>query len=65
MRLLCFMSIFVFKLIPKYGQSYGDCKLLEVEEADLLNGYVSTAYWEIGQMLYERKIESGYGDCVV
>lgn len=30
-----------------------------------VNGYVSTAYWEIGQMLHERKIESGYGDRVV
>lgn len=30
-----------------------------------VNGYVSTAYWEIGQMLHERKIESGYGDSVV
>ena len=26
---------------------------------------VSTAYWDIGQMLHERKIESGYGDSVV
>ena len=30
-----------------------------------VNGYVSTAYWEIGQMLHDRKIESGYGDSVV
>lgn len=30
-----------------------------------VNGYVSTAYWEIGQMLHERKVESGYGDRVV
>ena len=30
-----------------------------------VNGYVSTAYWEIGQMLHECKIESGYGDSVV
>ena len=30
-----------------------------------VNGYVSTAYWEIGQMLHKRKIESGYGDSVV
>ena len=35
------------------------------EIARHVNGYVSTAYWEIGQMLYERKIESGYGDSVV
>ena len=26
---------------------------------------VSTAYWDVGQMLHERKIESGYGDSVV
>ena len=32
------------------------------EIARHVNGYVSTAYWEIGQMLHERKIESGYGD---
>ncbi len=35
------------------------------EIARHVNGYVSTAYWEIGQMLLERKIESGYGDSVV
>ena len=35
------------------------------EIARHINGYVSTAYWEIGQMLHERKIESGYGDSVV
>ena len=35
------------------------------EIARHVNGYVSTAYWEIGQMLHERKIESGYGDNVV
>ena len=35
------------------------------EIARHVNGYVSTAYWEIGQILHERKIESGYGDSVV
>ena len=35
------------------------------EIARHVNGYVSTAYWEIGQILHERKIESGYGDRVV
>lgn len=30
-----------------------------------INGYVSAAYWEIGQLLHERKIESGHGDGVV
>lgn len=35
------------------------------EIAKHVNGYVSTAYWEIGQMLHERKIESGHGDSVV
>lgn len=35
------------------------------EIAHHVNGYVSTAYWDIGQMLHERKIESGYGDSVV
>ena len=35
------------------------------EIARHVNGYVSTAYWEIGQMLHERKIKSGYGDSVV
>ena len=35
------------------------------EIAQHVNGYVSTAYWEIGQMLHKRKIESGYGDRVV
>lgn len=37
----------------------------QTEIARHVNGYVSTAYWEIGQMLHERKIESGYGDSVV
>ena len=47
------------------------CNMLAVIEharteiARHINGYVSTAYWEIGQMLHERKIESGYGDSVV
>ena len=35
------------------------------EIARHVNGYVSTSYWEIGQMLHERKIESGYGDNIV
>ena len=35
------------------------------EIARHVNGYVSTAYWEIGQILHERKIESGYGASVV
>ena len=35
------------------------------EIARHVNSYVSTAYWEIGQMLHERKIESEYGDSVV
>lgn len=35
------------------------------EIAKHINGYVSTAYWEIGQLLHERKIESGHGDGVV
>lgn len=35
------------------------------EIAKHVNGYVSTAYWKIGQMLHERKIESEYGDSVV
>ena len=35
------------------------------EIARHVNGYISTAYWEIGQMLHERKIESGYGDSVM
>ena len=35
------------------------------EIARYVNGYVFTANWEIGQMLHEYKIESGYGDSVV
>ena len=33
------------------------------DNADILRNAV--AYWKIGQMLHERKIESGYGDSVV
>ena len=35
------------------------------EIARHVNGCISTAYLEIGQMLHERKIESEYGDSVV
>ena len=35
------------------------------EIAKHINGNVATAYWEIGKLLHERKIESGYGDSVV
>ena len=35
------------------------------EIAKHVNGNVASAYWEIGKMLHERKIESGYGDGVV
>ena len=35
------------------------------EIAKHVNGNVATAYWEIGKLLHERKIESGYGDSVV
>ena len=35
------------------------------EIARHINGNVSAVYWKIGQMLHERKIESGYGDSVV
>ncbi len=35
------------------------------EIAKQMNGYVSTAYWKIGQILHNQKIESGYGDSVV
>ena len=34
------------------------------EIARHVNGYVSTAYWEIGQILHERKIESGKDGCL-
>lgn len=36
-----------------------------LEVARSVNGYVASAYWEIGKLLHERKIESGYGDGVV
>ena len=35
------------------------------EIAKHVNSSVSSAYWEIGKLLHERKIESGYGDNVV
>ena len=35
------------------------------EIARHVNGCISTAYLEIGQMLHERKIESEYGDSVM
>ena len=30
-----------------------------------VNTHVASAYWEIGKMLHDKKIESGYGDGVV
>lgn len=36
-----------------------------LEMARSVNGHVASAYWKIGQLLHERKIESGYGDGVV
>lgn len=30
-----------------------------------VNGNVTSAYWEIGKLLYEKKIESKHGSCVV
>lgn len=33
--------------------------------AKQVNGSVTSAYWQIGKLLHERKVESGYGDSVV
>lgn len=30
-----------------------------------VNASVTSAYWEIGRLLHERKVESGYGDGIV
>ena len=38
---------------------------VRTEIARHVNGYVSTGYWKISQMLHEHKIESGYGDSVI
>lgn len=35
------------------------------EIAKHINGNIASAYWEIGKMLQERKVESGHGDGVV
>lgn len=35
------------------------------EVAKHVNVTVASAYWEIGKLLHERKIESGYGDSVI
>ena len=35
------------------------------EIAKHVNATVASAYWEIGKLLHERKIESGHGDSVV
>ena len=35
------------------------------EIAKQMNVSVSSAYWQIGQILHDRKVESGYGDSVV
>ena len=34
------------------------------EIAKHINVTVASAYWEIGKLLHERKIESGHGDSV-
>lgn len=36
-----------------------------LEIAKHINGNIAFAYWEIGKMLHERKVESGHGDGVV
>ena len=36
-----------------------------LEIAKHINGNIASAYWEIGKMLQERKVESGHGDGVV
>lgn len=36
-----------------------------LEIAKHINGNIASAYWEIGKMLHERKVESGHGDGVV
>ena len=36
-----------------------------LEIAKHINGNIVSAYWEIGKMLQERKVESGHGDGVV
>lgn len=33
--------------------------------AKQVNGSVTSAYWQIGKLLHERKVDSGYGDGVV
>ncbi len=33
--------------------------------AKQINANVSSAYWQIGQLLHDKKIESGYGDGIV
>lgn len=33
--------------------------------AKQVNGSVTSAYWQIGKLLHERKVESGHGDGVV
>lgn len=35
------------------------------EKAQQINSHVCSAYWEIGKILHDQKIESGDGDCVV
>lgn len=36
-----------------------------LEIAKHINGNIASAYWEIGKMLHEQKVESGHGDGVV
>jgi hypothetical protein len=36
-----------------------------LEIAKHINGNIDSAYWEIGKMLHERKVESGHWDGVV
>ena len=36
-----------------------------LEIAKHINGNIASAYWEIGKMLHEQKVESGHGNGVV
>ena len=40
-------------------------KHARLEIAKHINGNIASAYWEIGKMLQERKVESGHVDGVV
>lgn len=57
------LLIFISMVFKEFGLAVIEHARLEI--AKHINGNIDSAYWEIGKMLHERKVESGHWDGVV